>query len=62
MADRSRVAAMPLGERLLRCTRCGSRIELCAFCESADCGHVICYRCLREELGQSVVQPHAHGG
>jgi hypothetical protein len=62
MPDRSPVSAQPIGERLMRCTRCGTRIELCAFCESPACRHVICYRCLRQELGQSVVQPHAHGG
>jgi hypothetical protein len=49
-------------EARLACTRCGARIEVCAFCESADCSQVICYRCLRQELRQSLAQPHAHGG
>ena len=48
--------------RSLRCQRCGRRIELCAFCQDPACRNIICYRCLREELRQSLVQPHAHGG
>jgi hypothetical protein len=59
-ADRSTSSARI--EARLACTRCGARIELCAFCERIDCAHPICYRCLRRELGQSLVQPHAHGG
>jgi hypothetical protein len=49
-------------EARVECTRCGSRIELCAFCESPACPAVICYRCLRQELRQSLAQPRAHGG
>jgi hypothetical protein len=49
-------------EARLQCTRCGARIELCAFCESPACPKPICYRCLRQELRQSLAQPHAHGG
>ena len=49
-------------EARVECTRCGARIEVCAFCESPDCSNVICYRCLRQELRQSLVQPHLHGG
>jgi hypothetical protein len=60
MADRS---ANPTRiEARLECTRCGARIEVCAFCESLACSNVICYRCLRQELRQSFAQPHAHGG
>lgn len=60
MADRS---ANPTRiEARLVCTRCGARIEVCAFCESADCSNVICYRCLRQVLRQSLAEPHAHGG
>jgi hypothetical protein len=65
MADRSRLRLQALGSEqstLLRCTRCGARIELCAFCESVDCSLAICYRCLRQELRQSLAQPHPHGG
>ncbi len=63
MIDPGRTS-VPSGEHsaLLRCMRCGRGIELCAFCERDDCGHVICYRCLRLELRQSIAQPHTHGG
>jgi hypothetical protein len=47
---------------LLLCTRCGIVIELCSFCERAQCPEAICGRCLRIELGESMAQPHAHGG
>ena len=60
MADRSS-RPTPVEQRL-ECTRCGARSEVCAFCESPDCANVICYRCLRRELRQSVAHPHAHGG
>jgi hypothetical protein len=60
MADRS-PGQTQVGARLV-CTRCGAGIEVCAFCESPDCSNVICYRCLRQELRQSLAQPHAHGG
>jgi hypothetical protein len=59
-ADRS--ASPTQVEARLECTRCGARIELCAFCERADCPSPICYRCLRQVLRQSLAQPHAHGG
>ena len=49
-------------ERRFTCSRCGRRIELCAFCEDAACANVICYRCLREDLGESLALPHPHGG
>jgi hypothetical protein len=48
----------------LACTTCGRVIEVCSFCERADCpAGSICYRCLRIELKQQpLVQPHGHGG
>jgi len=49
-------------ERPVRCARCGRRIDVCAFCQDEACRAVICYRCLREALGESLAQPHAHGG
>ena len=60
MADRSPASLRT--EARLECTSCGARIELCAFCESAECSYPICYRCLRRELRQSLTQPHVHGG
>jgi hypothetical protein len=49
-------------ERALICMTCGSSIERCAFCERDDCGHTICFRCLRIEFGQSIAPLHLHGG
>jgi hypothetical protein len=46
----------------LRCSRCGTRIEECAFCDEPDCRAAICYGCLNVALGQEMQQPHAHGG
>jgi hypothetical protein len=48
--------------RSLECGRCGRRIDECALCQDPACLHVICYHCLRQELGQSLSQPHGHGG
>jgi hypothetical protein len=44
------------------CNQCGASVECCAFCEQQDCPETICYRCLRIALGQSLPQPHVHGG
>lgn len=46
----------------LQCKGCGSWMELCAFCERLVCSHAICHRCLRQDLVQSLSQPHPHGG
>jgi hypothetical protein len=48
--------------QIVACLRCGTPIEVCAFCESGICPDMICFRCLRADLGQSLAQPHAHGG
>jgi hypothetical protein len=56
---------MTAGERqgvAISCATCDTTVEVCAFCERADCGHTICYRCLRIELRESLAHPHAHGG
>ena len=47
---------------LVRCSRCGTEIEVCAFCQRPDCSQVVCYRCLRVDLGESMDHPHPHGG
>jgi hypothetical protein len=44
------------------CTQCGRSTECCSVCELTDCGEMICYRCLRIALGQSVPVLHEHGG
>jgi hypothetical protein len=46
----------------LRCSRCGTRITECAFCDEPDCPAAICYGCLNVALGQEMPQPHVHGG
>lgn len=48
--------------RVLVCTSCGVALEVCAFCERDRCPEAICYRCLRKALGESLAEPHAHGG
>jgi hypothetical protein len=44
------------------CIRCGVTVECCGFCERVDCPEVICSRCLRIQLRESLPQPHVHGG
>lgn len=29
-----------------KCSRCGTVIESCAFCDDPDCAAIICYRCV----------------
>jgi hypothetical protein len=29
-----------------RCSRCGTLVESCAFCDEPDCPAISCYRCL----------------
>ena len=48
--------------RTVRCERCGREIDLCAFCQDPSCPHVICYRCVRTVLRESLDLPHTHGG
>lgn len=47
---------------ILICTNCGVILEICAFCERDQCPEAICYRCLRIALGESMAEPHVHGG
>lgn len=44
------------------CTGCGVVVERCGFCEREDCPEMICSRCLRIELRESLPQLHVHGG
>jgi hypothetical protein len=44
------------------CTVCGVTLEDCALCERGDCEHAICYRCLRNRLGQSRDHARVRGG
>ncbi|HEX6261942.1 MAG TPA: hypothetical protein VF097_03735 [Actinomycetota bacterium] len=45
-----------------RCVVCGREIEVCACCEKEDCAEAICYPDLAVRVGQSLPQPHTHGG
>jgi hypothetical protein len=29
-----------------KCSRCGTEIETCAFCDRPDCPAITCYRCV----------------
>jgi len=31
--------------KLKRCSRCGTAVESCAFCDEPNCPAVMCYRC-----------------
>jgi hypothetical protein len=44
------------------CAGCDREVEVCAFCETDDCGEATCYRCMIVELGETVLSPHEHGG
>ena len=33
-----------------RCSRCGTAVESCAFCDEPDCPATLCYRCLNVAL------------
>lgn len=33
-----------------RCSRCGTAVESCAFCDEPDCPATTCYRCLSVAL------------
>jgi hypothetical protein len=46
----------------VRCAGCGRRVKVCAGCEQPGCRNPICDACLRLRLGQSIAQPHPHGG
>ena len=45
-----------------RCSGCDKAIDLCACCEDETCESPICRDCLSIAVGQSMPQPHSHGG
>jgi hypothetical protein len=47
---------------VLRCTHCDRDVEVCSFCDEAECGHALCYRCVVLSLREEVAEPHGHGG
>jgi hypothetical protein len=34
----------------IKCVRCGTEVESCAFCDEPDCPSVTCYRCMNIAL------------
>lgn len=34
------------GTPVKKCSRCGTAIDRCAFCDEPDCPAITCYRCL----------------
>jgi len=46
----------------LTCSQCHCGIDYCAFCEEARCAVALCYGCMIEALGETMPQPHGHGG
>ena len=47
---------------VLRCSECDERIAECELCDEPDCRRAICYGCITLALGETMVQPHLHGG
>lgn len=46
----------------LACSECHSSIDFCAFCDETGCGVAVCYGCMIVALGETLPQPHGHGG
>ncbi len=46
----------------VKCVKCGKEIEICEGCQEPDCASAACYDCINRLLGQTLPQPHAHGG
>lgn len=44
------------------CTGCERTLERCRVCAREECDRPTCYRCLIVDTGQSLEQPHGHGG
>lgn len=44
------------------CSHCNRSIEICECCEEPGCETAVCYGCLYVAVGQTVKQPHDHGG
>ena len=38
------------GSPVIKCLRCGTAIEACAFCDRPECPAITCYRCLAAAL------------
>jgi hypothetical protein len=51
-----------MGRQAPACIVCGVVVEGCGCCERVDCPEMICSRCLRIRLRESLPQLHVHGG
>ena len=51
-----------MAEQAIVCRGCDRTMEVCSFCENEGCGEAVCYRCLIVDLGETIVEPHGHGG
>ncbi len=47
---------------VLLCSECDRSLDWCSFCDSDECRAAVCYSCLVIALGESLGQPHEHGG
>ena len=49
-----------------KCSRCGTAIETCAFCDEPDCPATTCYRCVNviffDRLGSGPATNSSSGG
>jgi len=46
----------------LQCSECDEPIAECELCDEPECPQAICYSCITLALGETMAQPHAHGG
>ena len=47
---------------LLTCIECGRDIDVCAFCDEAQCGAALCYRCVNRLLYPASPESHQDEG
>jgi len=43
-----------------KCSRCGTVVEACAFCDEPDCPEITCHRCLSTALFDRVKPKSTH--
>lgn len=46
----------------LHCSQCNEPVAECELCDERECRQAICYGCITLALGETMAQPHAHGG
>lgn len=52
----------PPDEIVVRCSSCELEMDVCSFCDEAECAKPVCFTCVAVALKQMEPQPHAHGG